>query len=49
MTNKKPLDPEKTAREISEEFLTTLKNYFAIFISLILALGMLFGFVVLYW
>jgi hypothetical protein len=49
MNNKKPIVIKKTAREISEEFVMNLKKYFAVSLTLILIIGMLFGFVVLYW
>ena len=39
---------EKSGREMSEEVVLNLKKYFSIFLILILLIGMLAGFIVLY-
>ena len=48
MTKEKQIVKERTARETSEDFVLTLKKYFAVLIALILLIGMFGGFVVLY-
>ena len=39
---------EKSGREMSEEVVLNLRKYFSIFLILILLIGMLAGFIVLY-
>ena len=48
MMREKQIVKERTARETSEDFVRTLKKYFAVLIALILLIGMFGGFVVLY-
>ena len=48
MENEKSEIKEKSGREMSEEVVLNLKKYFSIFLILILLIGMLAGFIVLY-
>ena len=48
MRNEKPAIRQKSGREISEEFVLNLKKFFSVFLILTLLIGMLLGFIVLY-
>tara|TARA_B100001173_G_scaffold108635_1_gene94081 strand:- start:95 stop:244 length:150 start_codon:yes stop_codon:yes gene_type:complete len=48
MSKKNNIVKEKTDREISEEFVHTLKIYIAVFLTSFLIIGMFVGFLVLY-